>query len=345
MSNQKRLAHIDALRIAAILMVLYNHSGERGFLRFAVTQGSASAAYMFIAVLDKIAVPVFLMISGALLLGREEPIRDVLKKRVLKYALTLVCASAVMYVYEHRGLPLSAEEFFATLYTAEHAVAYWYLYAYLAFLLVLPFMRRLARAMTARDFAYATVLMGLMSLIAAADLLAFGGRVALNGNFSLFITQQIIYYPLAGYFIERRLTPPSLRQMAELGAAGVAAVAVSCVLLRRAYAVGGEWIDRYFSILIYLPSLAVYAGAKRAFAHRPPSDRVQRVLSALGSCTFGVFLFEKVYRSVSSRVFFALEPVIGTYPACLVWIACAFFLGCAVTAAGKLALGWMKKSA
>lgn len=331
-SAVNRRTHIDVLRVAAIFMVLYNHSGERGFLRFAVTDGAASWVYLFIAVLDKLAVPLFLMISGALLLGRDEPIGVVLKKRVLKYVLTLIGASAVMYVYEHRGQPLSAGEFFTTLYSGEHAVAYWYLYAYVAFLLVLPFMRRLARAMTMRDFAYATALMGLMSLVSAGELFAFDGHAALNDNFSLFVTKQIIYYPLAGYFLEHRLEPLSGKRLAALSILGAAAVGVSCVLLRACHAISGEWLDRYFTILIYLPALAAYAGVKAALTHRPLGTRMQRAVTALASCTFGVYLFEKVYRSVSSRVFHVLEPFIGTYPACLVWIACAVLLGCCVTA-------------
>lgn len=38
------------------------------------------------------------------------------------------------------------------MYTSNHAGALWYLYAYLAYLLMLPFMRRLAKYMTNKEY-------------------------------------------------------------------------------------------------------------------------------------------------------------------------------------------------
>ena len=75
MKETGRRLHIDALRVLAMMLVLYNHTGERGFTRYETAQGPAQGAFLALAVLDTIAVPLFFMISGALLLGREEPLR------------------------------------------------------------------------------------------------------------------------------------------------------------------------------------------------------------------------------------------------------------------------------
>ena len=68
----KRKIYLDFLRIIAIFMVLFNHTGTSGFVLFTVTQRSALYPfYLFNAILIKIAVPLFFMISGVLLLGKN----------------------------------------------------------------------------------------------------------------------------------------------------------------------------------------------------------------------------------------------------------------------------------
>lgn len=331
-----RRLHLDALRILAMLLVLYNHTGERGFMRFAGAQGPARAALMALAALDKIAVPLFFMISGALLLQREEPIRTCLRRRVLRYAAVLLAASAVSYVYACRTdlSALSMGGFWRTLYGGEHAAAYWFLYAYLAYLIVLPLMRRLARAMTERDFLYVTGLIFAVHLISASEWFLWRGNVTLNANLSLFVTRQAVYYPLAGYFLEHRFGAQAAqpRVLAGLFAAGALAVALACLALRQANAVTGDWPESAFGLFAFVPAAAVYAGAKALFERVPVPPATARVLTGVGSCTFGIFLFEKVYRDVSSRVYFALEPIIGGFPACMAWVCSAFLLGLCVTA-------------
>jgi len=345
-AREARRLHIDALRILAILLVLYNHTGERGFMRFAGAQGPARLALMALSMLDKIAVPLFFMISGALLLPRDEPIRAVLTRRVARYALVLVGASGVSYLYACRGdLPaMSAADFLRTLYGGEHATAYWFLYAYLAFLLMLPLMRRMARGMTEREFFYATGLIFAVHVFSAAEWFVFRGEVTLNANFALFATRQAVYYPLAGYFLEHRLgervTRP--RALAGLLAAGALAVALSCATLLRAHAVTGEWPESVFGLFVFAPAMAVYAAAKALFARVRVSPRAARAITGVGSCTFGIFLFEKVYRDVSSRVYHALELIVGGFPACLAWVCGAFLLGLTITALWKIIKNKMK---
>lgn len=82
--NQKktnRKSYIDLLKIMAIYMVLFNHTKDKGFILFTIAQGSKLYPfYLFNAIWIKIAVPLFFMTSGALLLGKEESIGQILKK-------------------------------------------------------------------------------------------------------------------------------------------------------------------------------------------------------------------------------------------------------------------------
>lgn len=72
--HPKRLLHLDLLRLMAILFVIFNHTSDRGYFLFADSVGSwLYFPYMASSVLCKVAVPIFFMISGALLLPKENP--------------------------------------------------------------------------------------------------------------------------------------------------------------------------------------------------------------------------------------------------------------------------------
>ena len=335
MKQTGRKPHMDALRVLAMLLVLYNHTGERGFLRFDAAQGAARAAYLALAVLDTIAVPLFFMISGALLLGREEPIRVCLKKRVLRYVLVIFGASTVMYVYSCRTdlSVMNLTDYTRGLYDGNITTSYWFLYTYLGYLLGLPLLRRLARAMTERDFLYLTAVLGVVNALSSLQWFCFDGGFALNAGVLPFAMVRVVYYPLAGYFLEQRLneriTQP--RVLPALLGAGALGVALGCLVLMRAHAVLGYWAEGAYGLFVFAPAIAVFAGMKALLARVRLSPRAARVLQEAGACTFGIYLFEKVYRDVSSRVYHALAPVIGGFAACWMWILSAFLLGMGVT--------------
>ena len=74
--NFVRKSYLDVLRNIAIFMVLFNHTGSKGFAIFTTVapQSVSYWIYLFGAIFIKIAVPIFFMISGALLLERENEV-------------------------------------------------------------------------------------------------------------------------------------------------------------------------------------------------------------------------------------------------------------------------------
>ncbi len=84
-AEKKKLVHLEAFRILAIYLVMFNHTDKNGFFFFTVAQASPFyGLYLFISIACKFAVPLFYMVSGALLLKKEESIGVVYKKRFLR---------------------------------------------------------------------------------------------------------------------------------------------------------------------------------------------------------------------------------------------------------------------
>ena len=72
MQNKKRL-DFELLRMISVFFVIFNHSGSRGYMLFSNYNPHALRFWLYLAVsiFCKLSVPVFLMITGALMLNRE----------------------------------------------------------------------------------------------------------------------------------------------------------------------------------------------------------------------------------------------------------------------------------
>lgn len=98
--KEKRLDY-EVLRLIAIVGVVFNHTSGRGFDLY-MAEGCSGINYvgsLLLGILCKIAVPLFFLVSGGLLLAKEERIRTVLVKRVLRILLALVIFSGVLYLF------------------------------------------------------------------------------------------------------------------------------------------------------------------------------------------------------------------------------------------------------
>ncbi len=78
--------YIECLRIIAIILVIYNHTRELGFTLYQYTSDACSYYLsVFMIPVCKTAVPIFLMISGATLLGKKEDYRQLFFGRIARY--------------------------------------------------------------------------------------------------------------------------------------------------------------------------------------------------------------------------------------------------------------------
>ena len=139
-----RKTYLDALRVLAAFLVIFNHTeGFHLFLEQAADGSAASWLRVMLSVFTKINVPVFFMISGALLLGREESYGVLLRKRVARFLSVLVLFSLVIYL-DRNPESRDMSDFVYGLFSGEINLSYWFLYAYLGMLLALPFLRKIA---------------------------------------------------------------------------------------------------------------------------------------------------------------------------------------------------------
>ena len=328
---------MDLLRLAAIYLVIFNHTGERGYTLFAAQMDSPiSFLYMMISIFCKIAVPLFFMISGALLLKKEESLKRLFLKRVLRIATVLVLISVPYYYWLHRANGVGILNFLKWIYSESATTSLWYLYSYLALLLMLPFLRSMVKNMQQRDFVYLMIgYIVFVGILPCAEYLLFHETGVLHESFSpvLFMTQNV-FFALMGYYFEHIFdgTAHKNRNIVLGITFSVGTIFITCLMTYcQAWAEGASAVDieRFFNCFICIPAMTVYYLMKCACS-RIGNTRVCQCLSVLGSAVFGVYLIEKILRALLGIVYQTLFPLVGSLLASFVWCFAVLCLGLVV---------------
>ena len=165
----ERQISVDVLKIVAMIMVFYVHTGIRAMHHYQIALGSSSYwISIFLNVLASAGPTVFFFISGGLLLNKEEDLKTVMVKRVLRYAVLLVLFKLIQLIIllntnpAYAEIPEYKENFFGTvlkvLYSDRIIEQYWFLHAYLGFMLMLPFLRVMVQKLKEEFFVYLIIL-------------------------------------------------------------------------------------------------------------------------------------------------------------------------------------------
>ncbi|MBE5796915.1 MAG: acyltransferase [Clostridiales bacterium] len=338
--------YLDVIKLLAIGMVVFNHSGNNGYKMYLdVLEGPAHQLMLCWSAFIKIAVPLFFMASGALMLKKEEPYGRILGKRVLRFALILIAVSLFFYweAYGRKGT-MSVPDFLLHLYRNDLTGHLWYLYSYLCYLLMLPFLRKLARAMKGTDYLLLVIVYQAAQLLPAADYALFRGTAAHTSYISFFVAADYVVYPLLGHYIDS-LTEKEEREETVyiLLFLSILAVFLTSVLMDWRCGVDGGWTnanrEAYMGRLSVFPAITVFYCVRKLFARLPVKNGLANVLFILGSCTFGVYLFDPKWRQLTQSVRTLLTPSIGLYFATHVQTICACLLGLAATFLFKCVTG------
>ena len=128
--------NLELIRLISFILVIVIHVTNYFCRAYGeITQGE----YIFSLALDtaaRVSVPCFFMISGALLLGRQEPLRKHLR-RLARFLIVLAVWSAVYYLWNrfYMGTPYELRD----ILTEPTEAHLWYLYAMIPIYLTLPF--------------------------------------------------------------------------------------------------------------------------------------------------------------------------------------------------------------
>jgi surface polysaccharide O-acyltransferase-like enzyme len=196
-----RIASFDFVRTIAILFVIAIHACARLNAAIVVESNSFGIIHWGGALWHIIytAVPLFVMLSGALLLGKDEPINLFFKKRLQRILIPFLVWSFVLgtflYYKENHMLSGCLTWIVKSTLTGGIHTIYWYIYLILGLYLITPLLRKIIQHSTSGLKIYFLALLLVIYIL--------GQYLPCLQLFHRFVSDNLLYsfYFVAGYVI------------------------------------------------------------------------------------------------------------------------------------------------
>ena len=151
-SMSKRDETLDFLRVISMFLVIVIHVANCYFRNYT---SISSTSYLFADVfniLARVSVPIFFMISGALLIGKDQS-KEKYKARIKRMLIVLGAWTLIYLLWKVLFLKDPMPNIFYLLFTPDRAHL-WFLYAIIALYIVLPFINKLAKNLDKKEENY-----------------------------------------------------------------------------------------------------------------------------------------------------------------------------------------------
>lgn len=318
---------LNTLRVLAVVAVIVVHAAS-GVVVFSPVGTSGWWAGNALNSAARWCVPVFVMISGGLLLAPEkhQGARSFYAKRMDRILIPLVFWSLFYLGWSvlrasAKGEPIGAADLVARLASGRPYYHLWYLYMLTPLYLVTPLVQRVAAALSERTLWILTAVGFILSAVYTGIRFAYEIPQA---AFPFWFLPYLPYF-VAGHLLVSADRPPS-RALQAVVLATTALTAAGCFALAQAYGIyTGLYAYDYLSLTVIPMSISVFVLAKGRASTDPRPSR----LSRLAPLTLGIYLIHPVFLGPlnSVRAAFPVTP--------WVWIplaSAAAFLAATATA-------------
>ena len=295
MAEQKPTINwLNNCRIAAAFAVVVLHVSAIVVLNRDFGTSAWWAGNIF-EVLVRWSVPVFVMISGALLLapGKAESIAVFYKHRIARILIPLLFWSLfylawAQYMGTMNREPLSKIQLARLLVGGHPASLMWYIFMIAVLYLFIPFLRKIIR-----DSSRAELRVLLVIGFAFSILNSVSGESGI-GSSKLFVNWFIVYIPylLLGYLISTSKRQYSIVKLC-VTLVGIAAFsAVGCAVVGKKFGpTAGMYFYNYLSLTVIMTSAILFILARR---WESPIGGL-KTQQALASATLGIYLMHMVF--------------------------------------------------
>ena len=266
-----------------------------------------NSTYIVRTILDSViysGVPLFVMLSGALLLGKKEPIRDFFSKRlkriVIPFILWSILVYAILYIQEGGRNPIEYLLSYVTktLTSGVYGI-YWYIYLILGLYIITPPLRKICE--DKKICLYTLVLIFIFYFIQKIFPAVQICKYFDSGNF-LYIA-----YFISGYAISKYLPAYNkFRKISKLSLIIVIILKISIALLF-ATKLNTEYVFLINRIFIILISILIFS---TLISFKPNAEScINKSVIFISKVSYGIYLTHFMFISVFTKI-----PIMKSLP-------------------------------
>jgi len=212
-NKNHQLNWVNNLRFFALLAVIALHCSSPLLGDWAKAPRSQWLAADFYNALTRFAVPAFVMITGALLLGKDEDVFVFLKKRLSRVVVPFLFWSLVYvtYAFYNEDIPRSADTWTnirQVLHQLKYGASYhlWYVYMLIGLYLIIPILGKFIRNASQKETLYFLAVWLLVMLIGQPYLKRYDPQIDTR-YFAGYIGYLVLGYYLANRDLKSKYMP------------------------------------------------------------------------------------------------------------------------------------------
>lgn len=304
---------IDLLKIIACFLVIVNHTGGY-LLEYSGLTPSTTLFYSINFAICKIGVPIFIMISGYLLLGRTSNFKEMFK-RITRVFVPLVILSAIFY-FRANGISVeNIGNFIIDFVKAPVIIPFWYLYMLIGLYLVTPFVQKMIKNFEMNDFRNLIIICLLIP--ATIPVICYFFKFSISDNFTVALLPVYLCYYIAGLYLSKVPLNKTNRNIALI--CFVLPVLLFVCSMYIPVINGGNIsyaLDACTYINIGLPSLSIFYLIRYYFKNKEFNESTKKLISSVAAVTFGIYLFHmfingKIYNLGIIQHIFGFNSYVG----------------------------------
>ncbi|MEE0936112.1 MAG: acyltransferase [Methanobrevibacter sp.] len=326
MTQSKRIFYFDYLRMMAILCVVLLHVGchIEEMMNFNVSTIYSLSGFLLIFSKNffTIGVDLFLILSGALLLGRDWDLKGFLSKRIprivkpfllwsLIFSIVLIVSSyfipSIDFVNKFDMINLLKVFWDTLMFKAPGSAVYWFFWMMLGVYLAMPILNKWIRDSELYELEYFLVIWVVSTIFAYTLIQPFPIELT-------YFTSPIGFVVLGYYlrYTERKVFNSSIIAILLI-------VISNVIMFAYAYYAVGHDVSFYFhrySILEIMLAIGVFCLFKTtSIFNNPKNNIVRKIVPSISMCSYGMYLIHSQIIMVTRKVLhfssnYALEYVI-----------------------------------
>lgn len=317
---------IDYLRCMALLGVIIIHTTAPYYAKFESINFYDWWFSNILNALSRFSVPVFIMISGAVLLGKNYEVKDFYIKRGVRLLLPFIFWSTAYmvfdYLYGHYSPVMLAENF---IFSGKASGHLWYLTIIIWLMFFTPFINNFinGKKISYNDFVYMTAVFCLFMILNQISTMGnniYGYKIDWNiKSFYLYIC-----YFILGYYLRLFYERIPIGNILPLF---ISSIIIAFASFMNYYSVSNlqickDWlILDNVGILNFIVSLSIF----HVFSINRYKFRRCKIISSIASASFGIYLIHIIiYRILSSIIPVAISSQTGHYPVIDIILSTAF---------------------
>lgn len=290
----KREIYFDCLRIMATFAVMVLHIASQNW--YAVETGTYEwKVFGFYDSIVRWAVPVFVMISGALFLGREHSIEQIFKKNILRIITAFIFWSALyalVNLMTGRSGPKNALREFV-----EGPTHLWFLFMIVGLYILVPLLQKmvanmeLTRYFTALSLIFTFVLPYAITIISLySEKIASIAKGILNSVCFNFTLGYVAYFVLGYYFSRIDIKGKKKWLIYLLGICGLMVTVFASAIFPISDKVAAAVFHDNMTLNVMFVSVALFTFARNNLSFPDAPPKAGGIIRKLSEYSFGAYL-------------------------------------------------------